>query len=94
MTVTAVALPRLLPLPMISQLECAKRCPVAKQTILPEIIRVIGEDAAQKLLAQKGGARIRIPARMKHEHWLANLIGQDLAIGSANISHPAWEPWR
>lgn len=52
---------------------------IALPPIMAEIADVIGMDAAWRLIREKGGQRIYVPADVNQGHWLALLIGLDKA---------------
>lgn len=47
--------------------------------VLQEISDIAGLPAALKVAEAKGGGRARIPAKVKPDHWLAQLFDQDTA---------------
>jgi hypothetical protein len=52
--------------------------------LLEEIASVAGLPAAIRIAEAKGGARARIPARLKDDHWLVQAVGRESAEAIAH----------
>jgi hypothetical protein len=62
------------PLPPVKVLR-ANRGPA----VFADITALVGREAATRLVQAKGGTRIFIPSRVSKEHWLAKLLGHEIA---------------
>lgn len=47
--------------------------------VFQEVVQLIGEEAAAKLVAQYGGVRLYIPGKLSPKHPLRELLGQEIA---------------
>ena len=52
--------------------------------VLKDIARVAGEEAALKIAHARGGTEIYLPPKPGADHWLSELVGQELAQAIAD----------